>query len=80
MIQSTLYFQNTICMVLHIRNFKIKSVLIMEFVKWQIKIKELWFRTHYSSKVQRTGWVMREVNLCLFHGTREISYTKEYQI
>ena len=39
MIQSTLYFQNTICMVLHIRNFKIKSVLIMEFVKWQIKIR-----------------------------------------
>ena len=48
MIQNTLYFQNADCMekkeekkcCAQKKNFKNKSVLCMEFAKWQIKVKK----------------------------------------
>ena len=40
--QNTLYFQNADCMEKEEekKNFKNKSVLCMEFAKWQIKVKK----------------------------------------
>ena len=55
MIQNTLYFQNADCMekkeekkcCAQKKNFKNKSVLCMEFAKWQIKVKKHDLNTMY---------------------------------
>ena len=47
----------------------------MEFAKWQIKKKEIWFRRHSTLKVQFTEWAMREV-ISLLSLRSKINYKK----
>ena len=88
MIQNTLYFQNADCMekkeekkcCAQKKNFKNKSVLCMEFAKWQIKVKKHDLGRTISWKYNVSCGLSKKQYRCFLYGEREISQIKEYKI